>query len=112
MAETDKDAVRAMADRIVETVRPRMVILFGSRAKGSARPDSDADFLVIEDQSFGPHRSRYRETARILQALAGFEVAKDVLVYSRDEVDRWKDAKNHVIARALREGLVLYDRRN
>jgi uncharacterized protein len=111
MATTDEAAVRAMTERIVETVHPRMVVLFGSRARGAARPDSDADFLVVEDQSFGPQRSRYRETARIIRALAGFGIAKDVLVYSLDEVERWKDAKNHVIAHALREGRILYDRR-
>jgi predicted nucleotidyltransferase len=111
VAVTDEAAVKAMTERIVETVHPRMVVLFGSRAKGSARSDSDADFLVVEDQSFGPQRSRYRETARIIRALAGFGIAKDVLVYSLDEVERWKNARNHVIAHALREGRILYDRR-
>ena len=111
MAVMDEAAVRVMTERIVETAQPRLVVLFGSRARGSARPDSDADFLVVEDQAFGPQRSRFRETARILRALAGFGIAKDVLVYSSDEIERWKDAKNHVIAHALREGRILYDRR-
>jgi hypothetical protein len=35
-------------------------------------------------------------------------VPKDVLVYSRDEVERWKGSSNHVIRTALREGRVLY----
>ena len=35
---------------------------------------------------------------------------KDVLVYSEDEVSRWSDTSNHVVARALREGKVLYER--
>ncbi len=108
---TDAAAIKDMTERIVETVHPTMVVLFGSRARGSARPDSDADFLVVEDLSFGLNRSRYLETARILRALAGFGIAKDVLVYSLDEVERWKNTKNHVIAHALREGRVLYDRR-
>ena len=33
-----------------------------------------------------------------------------MLVYSRDEIERWRDSLNHVTARALREGRVLYDR--
>jgi hypothetical protein len=42
------------------------------------------------------------------RALSQFPVAKDILVYSQDEVEKWRDARNHVIARALREGRVLY----
>jgi hypothetical protein len=45
---------------------------------------------------------------RIWRALAGFTVAKDILVYSHEEVERWRGARNHVIGRALREGRLLY----
>ena len=38
------------------------------------------------------------------------EVSKDILVYSRAEVEYWRDSLNHVVARALREGRVLYER--
>ena len=51
------------------------------------------------------------ELARLGRALDGFRVAADVLVYSRDEVEYWRDSLNHVLARALREGRVLYERR-
>jgi len=27
---------------------------------------------------------------------------KDLLVYSREEVEKWRDTSNHVVARALR----------
>jgi hypothetical protein len=37
-----------------------------------------------------------------------FRVPKDVLVYSRDEVERWKTSPNHMIRRVLQEGRVLY----
>ena len=30
------------------------VVLFGSRARGDYREDSDIDFLVVEDKTFGP----------------------------------------------------------
>jgi len=47
---------------------------------------------------------------RLYHALAGFPVAADVLVYSPQDVDYWRDSLNHVLARALREGCVLYER--
>ncbi len=33
--------------RVVDEVQPLRVILFGSRAAGAARPDSDVDLLVV-----------------------------------------------------------------
>ncbi|MEK9163875.1 MAG: nucleotidyltransferase domain-containing protein, partial [Chloroflexota bacterium] len=36
-----------MVKRIVTQFDPVRIILFGSRARGAARPDSDVDLLVI-----------------------------------------------------------------
>jgi len=47
---------------------------------------------------------------RLWRALAGFNVAKDILVYSLEEVEHWRHFLNHVLARARREGTVLYER--
>lgn len=102
--------LRAMTDEIVRTVRPLRVLLFGSHARGDARADSDVDLLVVEDEPFGPGRSRLDEAGRLWQALARFFVPKDILIYTDDEVRRWASSRNHVIARALREGKVLYER--
>lgn len=45
------------------------------------------------------------------RALSRFVAPKDILVYTRDEAERWRGSINHVLARALREGWVLYERR-
>jgi predicted nucleotidyltransferase len=104
----DSPLLRDMADELVRAVRPREVVLFGSRARGQAAPGSDVDLLVVENEPFGKNRSRRQELRRIRRALSRFRVPKDILVYSRDEVERWRNACNHVIARAYREGTVLY----
>lgn len=102
--------VGAMVERIVAEVDPERVILFGSRARGDARDDSDVDFIVIEAEPFGEGRTRNAEMVRIDKSLAAFRVGVDVLVYSEDEVEYWRDSINHVLARALREGRILYER--
>jgi predicted nucleotidyltransferase len=99
-----------MRDAIVRASDPVRIILFGSYAAGTATQDSDADFLIVEDQPFGPQRSRRKEAARIWAALMPFEIAKDVLVYSRDEVNRAAANPLHVVAQALKTGKVLYER--
>ena len=100
-----------MVRAIVDEVDPEQVILFGSRARGDDRKNSDVDFIVVEAEPFGPERSRHKELVRLYHALAGFRIPADVLVYSHDDVDYWRDSLNHVLARALREGKVLHERR-
>ena len=99
-----------MTAAIVDAADPEQVILFGSRARGDAGPDSDVDLVVIETEPFGPGRDRRAESTRLSRALAEFRVPKDILVYSRDEAEYWRDSLNNVLARALREGKVLYER--
>ncbi len=111
MAQVSDALLDRMVEKIVEEVDPDQIILFGSRARGDARAGSDVDLVVVESEPFGQARSRRLETARLYRTLSGFGVAKDILLYSRDEVDYWRDSINHVLARALREGRVLYERR-
>ncbi|MCL5271299.1 MAG: nucleotidyltransferase domain-containing protein, partial [bacterium] len=77
-------------------------------APGEARLGSDVVLLVIEAAPFGPGNDRRHEMVRLWRALSGFTIGKDILVYSRDEVERWRGARNHIVARALREGKLLY----
>ena len=103
--------IEQMVQAIVAEVDPEQVILFGSRGRGDERENSDVDLIVVEAEPFGPGRSRRQEMVRLYHALAGFSVPADVLVYSHADVSYWRDSLNHVLARALREGKVLYERR-
>jgi predicted nucleotidyltransferase len=110
MIAVTEQVMDEMVQAIVREINPEQIYLFGSRARGNARSDSDIDLLIVEREPFGPHRSRWQELARIRQALSAFRVSKDILVYSRDEVTRWQHAMNHIISRGLREGKLLYER--
>jgi len=110
MAEVSDDVLQGMVDEIVREVDPDAIVLFGSWARGHAGADSDLDLLIVEPEPFTPHRSRRRELQRVRRALSRFRVPKDLLVYSSDEVARWRRSAGHVIGRAFREGRVLYER--
>ena len=110
MTPITDNLIGQMVQAIVDEVDPEQVILFGSRGRGDERQDSDVDLVVVEAEPFGPKRSRHKEMVRLYHAVAGFPVAADVLVYSREDVDYWRDSINHVLARALREGKVVYER--
>jgi predicted nucleotidyltransferase len=92
--------------RILQVGSPHRIVLFGSRARGDARRDSDLDLLLVEDSEL----PRYRRAPRYLRALVGVFPAKDIVVWTPAEVDAWRDVPNAFITAALREGRTLYER--
>lgn len=110
MQTLNQEAIDQMVQAIVQEVDPEAVILFGSHARGDARPDSDVDLMVIERTPFSPQRSRRAQYSRLSTVLREFPFAKDILLYSQDEFNYWKDSPNHVVGRAQREGRLLHVR--
>jgi hypothetical protein len=68
MAAVTEKTLHEMVQTLVQEIAPEQVYLFGSHARGTARPDSDVDLLIVESDPFGPHRSRRQELARIQRA--------------------------------------------
>ncbi|MBF0109083.1 MAG: nucleotidyltransferase domain-containing protein [Magnetococcales bacterium] len=93
---------------IAEAIHPDRIILFGSQARGDAGPDSDVDLLVIVSRHFS-NAQRWQMMQTIRKAITGVRCSKDILLYHRDEVERWRSSINHVVATALREGKVIYE---
>jgi|GEM_PF-333449 len=109
MTATDrllKDIVKV----VVQAASPEKVILFGSRGRGDHHRESDVDLLIVQSEPFSGKRSRRKEMARLWRLLAPFPVSIDILLFSHGEVEFWRDSLNNVVAHALREGRVLYER--
>lgn len=101
-----EELLAMIVERILSVGSPHKVVLFGSRAKGTARPDSDLDLLIIEDSDL----PRYRRSARYRRALCGLFPAKDILVWTPQEVQEWQTVPSAFITTVLAEGKVLYER--
>lgn len=96
-----------MVRRIVAEFDPDKIILFGSYARGEARPGSDVDPLVVMPVK-GSKRAKQLE---IRAAVHDVGVPKDIVV-SRPEEFQWrKDIVGTIEHPAAREGEVLYARR-
>lgn len=101
------ERLRAMVRAIVEGVRPCRVILFGSRARGDAKSDSDYDLVV--ELSFD--RADYFDTyGRVSAALHRSEVraTTDLLIRSPGEIEQKRDDPGYMDWEIARDGVVLY----
>jgi len=105
-AEALADKIDEMVRRLVEHFDPDEIILFGSHARGTARPDSDVDLLVVMPV-MGSKREKQIE---IRCALHDIHVAKDIIVVTPEEVERRRNIVGTIIHPALREGKILYGR--
>ncbi len=101
-----QEIIAEMVRRIVEEFDPQKIILFGSYARGVAGPDSDVDLLVV----MPVQGSRRQKRVAIRTALSGMGLAKDVIVVTPEEAERYRDLAGTIVRPALREGKVLYER--
>lgn len=99
--------------RLLEVVRriaagfdPERIILFGSRARGDADPDSDTDLLVVV-RTAGDRR---RLAAAMDRATSDVGLARDIIVATPEELARDRDVVGTIAWPALREGRVVYAR--
>jgi predicted nucleotidyltransferase len=107
MSTVPSDIMNEIVRRLVAEFDPEQVILFGSRAWGKPREDSDVNLLVI----VGDTQERELDMAvRAHRCLGGIPVSKDVLVKTRKQVDRFVGVYASLEAEILERGKVLYGR--
>jgi predicted nucleotidyltransferase len=104
--EVTDELLAEVVRRILSVGTPQKVLLFGSWARGTARPDSDLDLLIIEESDL----PRWRRSARYRRALCGVFPAKDLLVWTPQEVEDWRSVPHAFITTVLRESKPLYER--
>jgi len=108
--EIEDALLQRVVDRLVEAVDPAAVLLFGSRAKGTIRSDSDVDLCVIADLD-GPRRDRRAHLRQLLRPLTReMDAPVDVLTYTPAEFAREKHLLNSVTYFIEKHGRTLYRR--
>lgn len=96
--------IDAVKNRIVDLLHPEKIILFGSYSEDSADEDSDLDILVIHKTNI-PRKER---RLPIRKALRDFNFPMDIVIYTPEEIEDWKEVPMAFITRIVSEGKTIY----
>ena len=98
--------LQTIVEIIIEEANPEQVILFGSRAKGTAQEESDYDFLVVVRGIQNEREISRRIYRALLDRRTG--AAVDVIVVDVGTLERHRESSYFVYHQALQEGRVFY----
>lgn len=97
--------LKEVTRRIVDSVKPRRVLLFGSAAQGRMNKDSDVDMLVVMREP--AHRRRTAQ--KIYRNLHGTGIAVDIVVATEKDLKEYGKRSGTILKSALSHGRVLYE---
>ena len=99
-----KESLHAIVRKIVDSVNPIKIILFGSASRGDDSQGSDYDILVIMPE--GTHR---RNTSKLLyKKIADTGLPVDIIVATPNDIEKHKNNIGLIYRSILVEGKELY----
>ena len=98
----------AVARAVYDAVPLHSVIVFGSRARGDHRPDSDIDLMLIYDAPLSKETYRKASGAAhdaIAHIFGRHWIGVDLLLMPKSKYMQCRGGINHVAAQAARDGV-------
>jgi predicted nucleotidyltransferase len=105
MKTISQDLLDEVTGRLAAEFHPEQVWLFGSHAWGQPDEGSDLDLLVVVSES---DETPVRRAQRAHRCLRGLGIAKDILVKTRAELDRFRNVRSSLEAEILERGRLIY----
>lgn len=98
-----EEGIRRIVDRIKNEFKPKLIILFGSRARGDYLKDSDFDLIVVSEKF---KDLDFRERIVEIYKLVDEPIRLDVLCYTPEEFEKKKN-QICIVKKAVEEGIQL-----
>ncbi|MCL0066915.1 nucleotidyltransferase domain-containing protein [Thermodesulfovibrionales bacterium] len=99
--------IKAIKEKIIISISPEKIVLFGSHAAGVAAKESDIDLVVIWASDLNPHQ----RSIKIRRLFPRRDFSLDVFVFTPEEEKKYKDIKGTILHTAFTEGVLLYERK-
>lgn len=103
----EREWIEAFSQSVRESFpgRVQRVVVFGSKARGEATPDSDLDVLVVVSEADWASKSRIRLLG--YELALGKDVVPSIVVYSADEFRRRKESRSVFVESIERTGVAV-----
>lgn len=102
-AQQNNEKLNQITERIKQKYKPLRLFLYGSRASGKYRDDSDYDFvMVLKNFNSDDRHNMMSEIASAIRSELGVDV--QVWVYSEAQFNDWKDEFSSIPETALNTG--------
>lgn len=105
MKHIPPELLKDIVKRLVDGLHPEKIILFGSHAYGEPGESSDIDLLIVISESDEP---RHRRARRAYSYLRGLTAPTELIVLTRQEMERSAKVPTSLVNSAIQQGRVLY----
>ncbi len=103
----NKEQIDTVTKRLIKAYQPISIFLFGSYAWGTPTNDSDLDLMIILENS---DEKSYIRPRKGFKALRGLKIAKDLVVFTKNELNSYLNEPSSLAYKIKKEGVSLYER--
>lgn len=100
----DNQRIEFIKEKIINTVFPEKIILFGSYAKGTQQPDSDLDLMVIWNTDMNMHK----RNVFLSRLFPKRDFSLDIFAFTEKNAEELKDITGTIPYEAFHNGKIIY----
>ena len=100
--------IKRVAKQIGAAINAERVVLFGSYSRGQPGRHSDVDLMIITESKL----PRFKRSRGLYKMFRPYPFGMDLVVYTPQEIEKGKRSPLSFVSTVLKEGKVLYVRRN
>lgn len=100
-----QQTIEQVKEALIKEFNPVEIYLFGSYAWGHPTDESDLDIFVVVDKA---SEDRIKMLVRGHRSLNDFDIAKDIVINTKDEFDEWSQEVPRLSYKIKNKGKRIY----